>query len=108
MATLEDVVNVLIEQTKNGTIIWTPNNWDEDGTPRRWMTSDETKQASPFDLMGRSATLNMLHEKRWITLGQGGEVQRLVDAVAATAYRKGTTRDEALQHALSSLTTPHQ
>lgn len=103
MATLEDVVNTLIDQTKNGSIQWQPNNWDDDGTPRRWITSDPNPGCE-FDLMGKSATLNMLHERRWITLGSGTHVNRLVDTVASTANRKGTTRDEALQKALSCLT----
>lgn len=102
MATLEEVVDVLIKQTERGTVKWDPINWDNDGTPRRWTSAVEN--GCELDLMGRSATLNMLDNKRWITLGEGTQVERLVSAVALTANCKGTTRDEALERALSSLT----
>lgn len=102
MATLDDVVDALINQTKNGTIEWTPNNWDADGKPRRW-TGHSTQQNCTFDLMGRHPTLNMLDDQRWIRLGEGPPVEQLVNIVASTSNRKGTTLDEALQKALSCL-----
>ncbi len=103
MTTLDDVVNALIDQTKAGAVEWKPNNWEDDGNPRRWSGHAPATDCT-FDLMGSHATLNMLDGQRWITLGSGYPVDQLVSIVASTSSQKGTTREEALQKALSCLT----
>ena len=102
MATITDVVSVLVKQTNSGQVKWEAFHWDN-GVPGGWAAISNGCRFSiiknPVELSVSSpGTANGL-----VHIGKGQQVQELLDTVASLFGSKGTTVDEAIEMAYKCL-----
>ena len=92
----------LVKKTGDGTIKWNATAWGNDGNPYRWRAN---RMGCEFYLDNRSNVGLSVKAigRNQISVGQGVEVQKLVEAVAKASAERGATKDEVLNHVLACL-----
>ena len=105
MATIEDVVNRIVEQTQLGYMMWTPCGWGDDGEVNYWIES--WSNCSFATDAGNGSARLLVHSPGLtgsVVLGEGGPVDSLIEVLQVEYDRKQTTKEEALDFVLDDLT----
>ncbi len=101
MATVEDILKVLIDKTRSGALTWVPTS-DNRGSVGYWMSRPIND--CQFMLVLASGTLQVNLKGKWRLILEGEKTKPLSDLLAARFGIDELSHDQVLQRALECLT----